>query len=302
MTEKHVHIMMGLPGSGKTTYINEHKQNSDYVGSMDDIWFGGRKGKNATDKIKFIAENTAEHQAECYRQDVAWIDGLILTAHDIGHLVDMYIKKMNTMLYMFLNEQVNVYIHIHQYEENREYCKNNDIKRVVENSRDDYAQVSIDNMTYEVLTDENINDLKNILREVNSKYKLENIHYDLDYELLPVKKCGNWELYYRQPYNDNPNILKSASWSLGGSWCDYRGCHGSIEADKQPEFEELDNILLKTCPNISILVYKKIYKDYVEIEEYSENDYYGGTEYKAMYKADIRGIYDYLRENKLIEE
>jgi hypothetical protein len=45
-----------------------------------------------------------------------------------------------------------------------------------------------------------------------------------------------------------------------------------------------------------------VFNECVTIDEYSENDYYGGTEYKARYKLDVRKLYDMLRERSLIEE
>lgn len=56
------------------------------------------------------------------------------------------------------------------------------------------------------------------------------------------------------------------------------------------------------CPNISFIQYKRIFNECVEIEDFNESDYYGGTEYKSRYKLDVRKCYKMLRERNLIEE
>jgi hypothetical protein len=286
--------MMGLPGSGKTTYIRNHKQKTDRVLSMDDIWY--RKG----DKVLSIAQMAAE-DIMCTGVNTIWIDGLILTPEALYKLIDKYINTINSNLYMKLNDILEVSIHIHQYECNREYCKHNDMNRMRRYERDTSSTISIENMEYEVLSATNLQDLQKYIDEVNRKHKSDNITYSIDYELLNVKKCGNWDLVFKQD-NDNPNVLQSERWSLGGTWASYDGRGGEIAPDKTPEFNELDDILLKVCPNLPILMYKKIYRDWVEVKEESENDYYGGTEYKAYYEADMRSIYIYLKENDLIED
>lgn len=292
--QKDIHIMMGLPGSGKTNYIRNHKQQSDRVLSMDDIWY--RKG----DKILAIAESAGE-DTMCIGVKTIWIDGLILTPEALYKLIDKYIKTVNSNHYMKLNDILEVSIHIHQYDCNREYCKHNDMNRMVNYERDMSSAISIDNMEYEVLNATNLQDFEKYIDEVNEKSKSIHIAYSIDYELLNVKKCGNWDLVFKQD-NENPNILQSERWSLGGTWASYDGRGGEISPDETPEFVELDNILLKVCPNLPILMYKKIYRDWVEVKEESENDYYGGTEHKAYYEADMRSIYIYLIENNQIEE
>lgn len=301
--------MMGLPGSGKTTYVEEHttlKPNHRVI-SLDNEYYGKR------DPINYAAQYAVEYvevlstDPRCSIDDI-WIDGLILSYEDINKLVDKIIYEMskaNTESWLVFNDElISVTINIHQYECNRDNCLHNDINRYNNGERQLASNISIENTPYVVLDKNQIESLCKTCLESseNEEMHLKYVKFNLEYELLPVKKCGTWELYYKSKGTLNPNILESNSWSRGGSWCDYRGCHGTIEASDQPEFTELDNILLETCPNLPILIYKKIYKDYVTINEYSEDDYYGGTEYKANYVADMKAIYDYLREKNLIEE
>lgn len=292
--KRDIHIMMGLPGSGKTTYIRTHKNATDRIMSMDDIWY--RKGDKIIELAKHVGETTL-----CPEIYVIWVDGLILTPNALYNFIDKYINTIDRSHYMKLNDILEVHIHIHQYECNREYCKHNDLNRVRKYERDTSSEISIENMEYGVLNATNLQDLEKYINEANEKYKDENITYSIDYELLRVKKCGNWDLMFKQE-NGDPNILQSERWSLGGTWASYDGREGTISADPTPDFKELDDILLKVCPTLPILMYKKIYRDYVEVKEETEYDYYGGHEYKSYYEANMKGIYDYLRENNLIEE
>ncbi len=55
------------------------------------------------------------------------------------------------------------------------------------------------------------------------------------------------------------------------------------------------------CTVSSMLEYKYIMKNFVEIKDTSVDDYYGGTEYFAHYEGRINEILDYLKQNNLLE-
>lgn len=292
MKPKTLHIMMGLPGSGKTTYVRENRKNGDDYISLD----------NAYTKIsKFdYAGIVAGERFSVSRYDVVWIDGLILTVEHLKLVLSSFIEKMNELSYMFLNDPVEINIVIHQFDGNREYCKNNDVKRCVcDGERSELAESTIEYVPYEIVSESDMKDISDILKAINM---IEKFTYKLEYEALTVKRYGNWDKFFKPTYASNPNILASETWSLGGTWCSYDGRCGTIKPDETPDFSELDDILTTVCPNLSMLMYKKIYRDYVDVKQKSESDYYGGSEYIAWYEADMRGIYNYLRENNVIDE
>lgn len=93
----------------------------------------------------------------------------------------------------------------------------------------------------------------------------------------------------------NDGKMRSGSWCLGGTWCSYSD-HGNVSADPQPEFINFDSLLEQINPNISYLKYKKLYNECIEIETFSDSDYYGGRTENANYSCDIKLLYDRLIE------
>ena len=78
--DKVLHIMMGLPGSGKTTYIHYNKKEKDNVVNLDDPWISF----TGDDIFKYAAKRASEYFI--YYKTV-WIDGLILTKSDVKNII-----------------------------------------------------------------------------------------------------------------------------------------------------------------------------------------------------------------------
>lgn len=93
------------------------------------------------------------------------------------------------------------------------------------------------------------------------------------------------------------------SWTSGGTRGG--GCYGTEpeprEPDPEPDFEDLDMILGKVCPNITFLQYKSLMKKVeIESDSYTIDEYYGNstqTSYKAIL---LKNLYDALTEASLI--
>ena len=102
-------------------------------------------------------------------------------------------------------------------------------------------------------------------------------------------------------YNINTKKDISIEWIVGGR--EGGNCWGDearydVDQEEEPEFEELDNILNKICPNITFLQYKKILSF---IDKKVEEDYgwYGNYNLVAKKSLNLLTLYNYLKENVL---
>ena len=98
-----------------------------------------------------------------------------------------------------------------------------------------------------------------------------------------------------------PPVLR-ISWATGGAsggncWGDEASYFSNSE--DEPEFEELDKLLLLVAPSITFLQYKLISK-LISTEETTEYEYYGNyTEYKTK-EIKINDLWNALKEMKLV--
>ena len=86
--------------------------------------------------------------------------------------------------------------------------------------------------------------------------------------------------------------------TTGGSW---RGedSHHPRESEEKPDFESLDAILLKFCPNIGYLQYKIIYS-LRKTSSYDEYEYYGNSTVWGIEKIYLEDLFNKMVELKLI--
>ena len=99
------------------------------------------------------------------------------------------------------------------------------------------------------------------------------------------------------------DMMCSDEWCLGGSWSDCYGNSGNVSADDQPtEFTEFDDLLTKICPNVTMLQYKKLYRECVTTKKRRECDYYGGVCEYARYVCNLRKLYEMMIEMNLVKE
>lgn len=278
-------IAYGLPGSGKTYYGEQLAQKGNLtVISMDDHMEDG-KYRPITEVVKEVLE--LRH----YILNDIYIDALITTR-------DNLIKIVRELHKFFVNEEPKYRnygknFEIVYWDENRAACKENIRKR--NDGRN--VEVTIDNLPFEKLRESAVyNLIREIDIEIKTTFKERKVYMD----------GSNWEKYFQplidKDYYTNGKYFYSDEWSLGGSWGDCWGNSGSISADEQPNsFKEFDNLLEKVCPNITFIQYKTIYNECVSIDKRSIGDYYGGTEYRACFKLDVKKCYEMLLEKELIE-
>ncbi len=305
MITKNIHILVGLPGCGKSTYAARH--------DTKQIYFCDQKIKNVangktpyyTDKnIATLLCSDEEYKSMifsrfCSYTDI-YIDGLFLTNDNVETVINSTLLVYNRSKDLRNVPSLITFI-IEQWDENREACLINDQRRYAKGYRDEKSQTTIKNAPYE---DIDIGQLElylgitmNEMNHINHKtlIKLDKVNHE-------TKAYSNEDIIVVKYDNTYKGILRSEQWSRGGSWGSYDGRSGSIEPDEQPDFDKLDEMLSDICPNISFLEYKYIMKNFVEIKETSVDDYYGGTEYFAHYECNLNGLISYLKSKNLIKE
>lgn len=267
-------ILMGLPGSGKTTFAKEYAKNNNKssVIHVDNIrnsylymW-----DKPLSEVIRY---GSSYIPRTCNN---LVIDGLILTNKDIADAI------------IAATEYFNITdIEIHHWDEDRETCLKNDGGR-----REVSSATTILNAPYEEV------DINKINSEMK-KYEIEDIKI-INHK---VQLKPDW-IRYTKPYAiiDDDGKLRSGSWCTGGSYGNCWDSHLSPVSPEAPcEFTALDELLEGICPNISFLHYKKIMKECVETEETYESDYYGGGTNHMNYVCDLEKMYKIIKELGYLE-
>jgi hypothetical protein len=176
------------------------------------------------------------------------------------------------------------------WNEDRASCLHNDKGR-----RDVSAETSINNLPYEKpnfqafpeFSQKRIQSMK-VVRKSPAITWISEILKSLEYD--------EWNITH---ITDSMK-LKSDDWSLGGTWGDWRGESGTVEADTPLDFEKFDKVLEVICPSITFLKYKKLMSECCSIEQNYERDYYGGGVTRAQHVCDLQKLYDCLKEMNLI--
>lgn len=290
-----IHILMGLPGSGKTHYTRQVKRESSNASRVIiDL------DKHISDKLDMLDSLRVElydnHVARIGRYDYyrtdqnIYIDGLILTRDNLKKTIKTcvdYIKEQ-------CGENHTLKIIVHIWDNDRETCINNDKYRLELNERCYSSEISIKNLQFDMIDG---GGLHSIMDELGLGHIQKDV---IEHEIY---KMSNYDTLLK-PYSNcwkDENVLESESWSKGGDWCNCWGNSGTISPDPTPEFKEFDDLLTDICPNITFLQYKKLYSECVREEEYKEYDYYGGCEYHGKWVCDLKQLYEMLIEMKLIE-
>ena len=274
-----VHIMMGLPGSGKTHFCINRKRDNDY----NDVYLA------LDNYIKFYSISNAvkealyeSYQFDVYKNNEIYIDGLITTPEqckEVMRSVYNYISKELGKL----NNDFEIEFIIEAFKEDRDACLNNDKYRMIYDSRKNTSESLIKNAPYEIPS---LDYLKKCINKPNvtdiivHEYDIYKTNSVLE-QIIDSSKNGK---------------LYSNEWITGGRWGDCWGNEGIIEPDSPENFYQLDNLLEVIAPNLTFLQYKKIENECVELDEWHNFEYYGGVTYKARYECDLFRLQEQLKE------
>ena len=274
-----INILMGLPGSGKTTWRKRNENKcwgyNWYSIDCDDYLI--------TNDGKFRLYNTIidviENKFEINPDKFMCIDGLITTNEQVNEIINLINKKVRKKVRKKFMNIDDFRIVIHHWRENRDNCLYNDKYR-----RNKSCKASIMNLP---------------LEDPNGFNFKSDIEVKIEYHDVVKKTIYEGEF---EPISRDDNTIRSNTWCTGGDWADCWGNGGSCEIENPVEFTELDNLLERICPNLTYLQYKKIERECVEVDTDFNSDYYGGCQQDSYYKCDLKKLYETLMEMGLISE
>ncbi len=265
MKDINVEILMGLPGSGKTHHAKSHENRRTGVyavilDELSDIRNYGRK--HSMEELISLGVCDVYSNAK-----TIILDGPFFTN-----------EHLRIALHSVAQEYGKVYVTIHHWEENRDYCLKNDGGR----------------------------------REVKSTYTIENAEYETpDVKWLHEQLAGNdvhienvviheielkpeWLRFWKPHQWHEDGKLYSDSWCTGGCWNDCWGGSSPASPEDPYPFTELTELLEKVAPNLTFLQYKRIEQECVSTETHYERDYYGGGVSRCQWVCNLEKLYEIL--------
>ena len=287
-------ILMGLPGSGKSTWAENYRvskvkreyycysSNTVKVLNCDLFFENDRLRKTYGAFENFIYGELMDVSRTDIEEII--IDGLFTTNDDINKII--------STLDDLLREGDSITIHHWEYD--KDQCKKNDLYR-----RNKSSNADIDSLPYDTLPD-----IKKIRKHISESHP-DIEHINIYTEHHDVYKKPTWCIFadkYGISYNKENGTFKSNEWATGGRWGDCWGNEGAVSPEEPVEFTEFDKLLEQIDPNISFLKYKAIKHASVSLEEECESGYYGSYTNYNFYLCNLKDLYNILEEFGMINE
>lgn len=292
------HILMGLPGSGKSHFAKETQEWYDeefntysYIVDLDRTVIHYDDEKTTQESMEEVFNTSGLDtygQHNKVRQVI--VDGLILTKPVLKHVMELCLE--HTAKFSKTTPQIS--FHIHKWNDDRETCEHNAGLRMMMD-KEKNVTYTIKHIRFDNLTDE---DVESILGDK----KTPNIHIStITHHKVP--RLSFYDVVLK-PHDNSPKheeTMSSESWTMGGSCCNYLGNSWTMESEEPVEFTQYDDLLLKICPNITYLQYKKLYGECVKMDTWNESDYYGGSVTYGCWTCDLKKLYEGLKKLNLLE-
>ena len=278
-----LHIVYGLPGSGKTTFL--HKK-FDFLNPDPDFEFFNmdyymtEPEKYPTLESCFENSYKKRYMENRFGDDITFVvDGLFRCPSDVHSFVN---KMANYYDNCFFN------VTVYAWNENREACLNNDEQRLTDGTRGCPSADTIRNAVYVPLT---YDDLR--CGDTNRVY-----YMPVQYQT--VRRATTYDKFFNR-WHTNKDELKSQEWCVGGETRDCYGNSSPAWTEDARDFDELDEFLEQVCPQISFLLYKRIKRECVTLEKRHDGDYYGSYDYN-YWRCDLKKLYQILKDNNVLTD
>jgi len=289
-----LHITMGLPGCGKTTWAK------GFIGNLPKRALPGRY-------THYPSGSHIEHDEVRHRSSIEDLAKQITTYNrNFYHVVldtlvtsDKGIRKIIDLLKPFNYEKII----IHRWEPNREACLINDKFRRDSNAENTIKHAIVDVPDIEKLMEylhDKINPKPVMVNGSLTKPVSRNI--PIEVENHKTERKEDWKIfldylrsiYPSLYYDEKKQSVVSESWSTGGNWGDCWGNSGSISGENPREFSSFDKIMEILSPDISFLKYKRIKDECVQFGEKGSSDYYGGYSSDGYWYFEVKKFYEIL--------
>lgn len=275
---ENLHLTMGLPGSGKTTFCKASAKVDAYLPSAQYLEMDKYQTKSS--KIPFWDYSTT-----------VYIDGLFLNEN----MVEAILLELLEFNYI-IEDQLT----IHYWEPNIEACVWNDLDR-----RGLSSSATIRNMN---LVKPEVSSLEERLRKIRSlshpnapmfNIVIETHQTEKDFATNKIVK-DEFQSENEFPLRDDGYLI-SKYWVSGGELRNYSGYCGGSDVEKARLFIELGQILDSVVKDgIKICEWHTILKNYCSIETFLQSDYYSDV-WCSYWCCDLKSVFAYL-ENDLAKE
>lgn len=299
---KELHLLVGLPGSGKTTYAQREIQkvrpieDSIYSfgskhcienGIVDFDYIHSQVMCRTSQKMSVSVQNaiTRDRVREMALPNrvpesrILVLDGLFTTQEDYEWVISLYTEKI-VRSYAIDKIVVDYWI------PDIEACLWNDLGRREQNSEETIRNLKIEKPNVAQIQEKFGIPTKLIVHSVVKKPK---------YLVL----AGRYGIDKSSIHSDR--YLYSCSWSLGGKYYSYTGNVSYMDPETPCNFDEFDNLLSEICPQITFLQYKKLYRSCVTEDSRDSSDYYSESR-EGFYRCDLEMLFEMLEEMGILSE
>lgn len=286
-TKNEIHIMYGLPGSGKTYYCSQEtaKSNAYDIRKYLDLDFYWKRTQNGYPNENWLRDALSSSIKNWFLFTSArtslYVDGLVTTMKSLSDIINIIYEQ---------NYTGDVIVHV--WNEDRETCLKNDYKR-----RSQSSSISIKEMPFESI--KHSNDIKAMIACIPKSSCIRLIRHT-------VVTKPEWKQYYGDTLGitlddfKQSNFMYSDWWKTGGVTRDYLGGSSPVIPDETPKFTEVFDLMLLIDENFPLRYAIDILENFVTIEDKCEDDYYGGGIYYNRYVLDLVAMYDYLTEKNYL--